>query len=291
MFFPGLVNSPGKGSFFEIHANVMLMYVKQISLSLRFLLFLFLFHSLSATAKIVVLNGLTHIHNTGLGQVVTGKIQVKNVGLKPEKVLVYKRDLLQTCDGKNDFAVAGSQERSSAKWLETNIDEKLLKEGEEYEILYTIRIPQENVLNGSYWSMLMIEGADPVNEELQKGVSIGSKIRYAIQVITDIGTVENPKLSFENIFFKKTSPLIKTVNVKLRNPGTFMVRPKLLLEIYSKDGQKLKVLESTSQKVYPLSCKDYEIEIKDLPKGTYDAILVADYGADLFGTNLVIEIE
>lgn len=267
------------------------MDAKRISLSLRFLFLLLLLNSFTATAKIVVLNGLTHIHNTGSGQVVTGKVQVKNVGLKPEKVLVYKKDLLQTCDGKTDFAESGSQERSSAKWLETNIDEKLLKEGEEYEILYTIRIPQESSLSGSYWSMLMIEGADPVNEELQKGVSIGSKIRYAIQVITDIGITENPKLSFENILFKKISPQVKTVNVKLKNPGKFMVRPKLLLEIYSKDGQKLKVLESTSQKVYPLSCKDYEIEIKDLPKGTYDAILVADYGADLFGTNLVIEIE
>ena len=80
-------------------------------------------------------------------------------------------------------------------------------------------------------------------------------------------------------------------NANIKNLGKFMVIPKLMLEIYGKDGQKLLALEAPSQKVYPFTCKDFDIEIKDLPAGKYEAVLIADYGQNLFGTNLVIEID
>ncbi|WP_028663674.1 hypothetical protein [Runella zeae] len=243
------------------------------------------------SAKIIVLNGLTHIHSGNQGQAMNGKIQVKNVGTSPEKVLVYKKGLVQNCDGKVDFVEVGADARTLGKWLETNVDEKVLEAGESYEILYTIRIPQDSTLGGSYWGVLMVEGAPPLFKEKEGSLAIESRIRYAIQVVLDIGIAESPQLHFENVALKKANPKQKIVQAKIKNLGKFMVIPKLMLEIYGKDGQKLLALEAPSQKVYPFTCKDFDIEIKDLPSGKYEAVLIADYGQNLFGTNLVIEID
>ena len=39
-----------------------------------------------------------------------------------------------------------------------------------------------------------------------------------------------------------------------------------------------------------MNCKGYEIALDDVPVGDYDAVLVADYGGDIFGTNISISI-
>lgn len=242
-------------------------------------------------AKVMVINGLTHVHAGRQGQLLKGKIQVKNVGATAEKILIYQNGLLQTCDEKNDFVPVEGQVRGLGKWIETNVDETVIQAGETYEIQYTINVPQDTSLSGSYWSLLMIEGAEPINKALNSQFTVGSKIRYAVQIIADIGTPENPKLNFEKVDLKQAESGNKAVRAKLKNLGKFMVVPKLTLEIYSKDGQKIKAFESTYQKIYPFTCKDFAIEISGLANGKYDAVLVADYGQDLFGTNLVIDIE
>jgi hypothetical protein len=248
--------------------------------------------STCASAKIVILNGLTHVHTAAGGQVVKGKVELKNIGTESEKVLVYKKGLVQTCDQKTDFVELSAQPRSLGSWLETNVDEKVLQGGEVYELLYTVNVPKDSVLNGSYWALLMVEGADPGGQEAGKQqLGVVSKIRYAIQIIADIGSFENPKLNFENVAFKPGVSAGKMVHAKLKNLGRFMVTPKLVLEIYSKEGEKIKTFETVSQKIYPFTCKDFELEIKGVKPGKYDAVLIADYGQDLFGTNLVIEIE
>lgn len=243
------------------------------------------------SAKVMIVNGLTHVHAGQHGQLLRGKIQVKNVGTAAEKILIYPNGLVQTCDEKTDFIPPDRQARGIGSWIETNVDETVIRAGETYEILYTITVPPDTALSGSYWTLLMIEGAEPVNKEVANQFTVGSKIRYAVQIIADIGTPESSKLNFEKVAFKQTESTRKIVRAKLKNLGKFMIVPKLTLEIYSKDGLKIKAFESAYQKVYPFTCKDFEIEISGLTNGKYDAVLVADYGQDLFGTNLVIDIE
>ena len=251
---------------------------------------LLLFICQEIAAKVLINNGLTHIHSGKQGQVIKGMIQVKNAGAQPEKILIYQNGLVQTCDEKSEFVPVDRQVRGMGKWLETNTVEKLIQPDETFEIFYTISIPRDSSLSGSYWSVVMVEVAEPVTIEATNKFSIGSKIRYAIQIITDVGEMEFPKLDFEKVAFKPVQAANKVIQAKLKNIGKFMVVPKLLLEVYGKDGQKIITLESVSQKIYPFTCKDFEIEIKGLTSGKYDAILVADYGQDLFATNMVIDI-
>jgi hypothetical protein len=136
----------------------------------------------------------------------------------------------------------------------------------------------------------MVEMTDQLQEEKRQGIQIDSNVRYAIQILTDIGATESPKIVFEKVDFKQTDGAIKIIQIKLKNEGIFLARTKLNIEIFNNEGVKVKVINGFQKKVYPGYCNDFEIELKDMPKGKYSGVLVADNGTDLFGENINIEI-
>jgi hypothetical protein len=245
------------------------------------------------SAGVMILNGLTHFHNGMGGNTISGIITMKNDGKKESRVVIYMQDLGLSCDKPVDYFEVNSHNRSLGKWLKTNVDEKVLQPGEEYEVSYTINVPAGKFEEGTYYSIIMVEVADPLHEETPQGVKIDSKVRYAIQVIADVGAYKHPKLAFEKVEFKKgtSDSTTKVIQVKLKNEGDFMVKAKLNIEIFNSLGEKVKVINGLQKKVYPTHCNDFEIELKGLPKGKYEGVLVADNGKDLFGENMTIEIE
>ncbi len=243
------------------------------------------------SAAILVLNGLTHIHNSNMGSQVTGKIVVRNESNKEARILIYKQDLIAECGKNIQYTKINGHNRSLGDWLKTNIDEKLLGANEEYTIHYTIDIPAKNTENGTYWAVLMIEGADPIKEENTNGMQINSKVRYAIQVLADVGSVESAKIAFEDVHFAKRTNEDKSIKIKLRNEGAFYANTKVTLEIYSDKGEKVKTYEEPQKKIYPNLCNDFEIVLTGLPKGKYEGVVVADNGKDMFGSNITLEIE
>lgn len=259
----------------------------------QFILFILIFLTIGFSqtfAGVVILNGLTHIHNGVSGNTITGSIKLINEGEKANRVLIYQQDLMLSCQVAIDYQDIGSHNHSLGKWLQTSVDEKVLQPNEEYEVTYTIKVPTGTIENGTYWSIIMVEMTDQLHEEKRKGIKIDSKVRYAIQILTDIGESESPKIAFEKVDFKQTDSAIKIIQIKLKNEGIFLARIKLNIEIFNDEGIKVKVINGPQKKVYPDYCNDFEIELKDLPKGKYSGILVADNGTDLFGENINIDI-
>lgn len=240
-------------------------------------------------AAVVILNGLTHVHTMTGGVSISGKIKVHNNGNKETKILIYKEDLLISCDKPADYSKTVKHERSLGDWIKTNVEEKVLQGNEVYDVDYTINVSKEAA--GSYWSMLMIEAADPFKEEVSQGVKIDSKIRYAVVIIANAGTIENSKIGFEQMKITPRENSSQVLNVKLKNTGKFVAPTKLSIEIYDEKGNKIKTFETNTKKVYPEKCSDFELIIKDLPKGKYDGVLIADNGKDLFGANINLEIK
>lgn len=267
----------------------LLFFYSTIQMRLITLIFFFLIVFNNSFAGIVVLNGLTHIHDAARGTTISGKIKVQNNGKKEAKFLIYQEDLAFPCD-KNTVEKDSVNARSLTKWLRTNVEEKTLQSNEVYDITYSFTIPQDLKQDGSYWSAIMIEGIDPIKENLEGGVKIDTKVRYAIQVITNVGVIQSSKMTFENIGFLQKDSTTQSLNVKLKNNGIFLSKTKLSLEIYDDSGKKLKTIESTSKKMYPEKCNDFEIFIKDLPKGTYNGVVIADNGKELYGANVSLEI-
>ncbi|WP_247234443.1 hypothetical protein [Telluribacter sp. SYSU D00476] len=261
--------------------------------SIFFVLFCLLITGLESFASVTVENGLTHVFRGNWGDELTGTIKLTNSGKKAERVLIFKNDLVQGCANANMFAEANSQPNSSARWIKLNLNERTIAAGESYEVVYSISIPKDTSFNGSYWSLIMVEVVDPIKEEkTSSGVTIGSKIRYAIQVITDVGPYKVSPLSYEEVKLEKQEGgRGKTVQVLLKNNGIFAVNPALVFELFNKNGDKIKKIEVPFRKIYPGSCKLFEVDLTGIPKGSYDCVLVADYGQDLFGMNASLDID
>ena len=247
-------------------------------------------------AGVAILNGLTHIHSGTSGSTVTGTIKMQNSGKKEVRMLIFQKDMPFACDKPADFTSLNSHDRSLGKWVKTNVEERTLQPNEEYEVTYNIVIPADVQDKGTYWGIIMVEAADPLREETPQGVKIDSKTRYAIQIIMDLGTPVAGVLSFEKVDLAKkmvdsSKKFSYTIALKIKNSGIFYAKTKVNMEVFNSTGDKVKVIEGIPRRIYPNRCYDFEIEVIDLPKGKYDAVIVADNGKELFGSNISLEIE
>lgn len=261
-------------------------------MKLIFRIFLVIFLQGNVFASVVIVNGLTHTHSLADASSSTqGTIRIKNEGSKESRILIYRQDMVPECNKSASYPDANSHVRSLGNGLSTNVDEKVLSANEEYDIRYLINLEKDKSKAGTYWEVIMVEVADPIREETKGGVQINSKIRYAIQVVVDVGSFEAPKISFENVVFDKVSAKNSFLKVKLKNESAFGARTSVILEIYDSQGNKLKTTAPDSRMLYPGYCSTYEIPVNDLLSGKYDCVIVADTGKDLFGSNISVQVE
>lgn len=257
----------------------------------------FFFFLFSATfyANVTIINGLTHIYNTEVGSILNGEIILKNTSSeKEERVIIYLKDFYQLCDEKTNYLDVGESKNSLGKWITFNTTEKVLLPNERFVISYQLKIPEklnlEGKKQGSFWSMIMVEVEDPINEQEKRGVKINSKIRYGIQLVANIGQKIDPEIEFNDVKLIKLDDKRYQVKVKLQNKGRFMVKPSLILELLDENGESVLKTEAQFKKVYPNGCKDFIIELTNVPSGMYEGVLVADYGGDIYGINLTVDI-
>ena len=264
--------------------------MKKTSILLLLLLFHIAFNSFSG---VTILNGLTHVHSGDAGSVISGKIKIRNDSFKETRIVIYKQDLLLSCDKSAIFEYRdiNTNPHSLGNWLKINVDEKILAPNEEYDLNYIINVPKNFNQNGSYWTVLMIENAEPIKEQNSQMFQVGSKVRYAVQLIAEIGNYESPPLQFENVEYKKGINAANYIQVKLKNTGNYSTQTQVNLEIYDSKGDKIKAFQGTLRRIYPNLCNVFELEINGLSKGSYDGVIIADNGKDLYGSNVSIKID
>ena len=260
---------------------------KKKSKTLFFIFTLVFFYQLNAT--VVILNGLTHIHNTEKGSVLKGEIIMQNNSkVSDELVKIYLTDLKQDCAGST-YGILDDNARSIAKWVTFSTNEKVLVPNEKYTLFYTIEIP-EDIDYGSFWGVIMVEISKPISESYESGIKINSKIRYGVQIVANIGERINPEIQFVDVSIVKKNKLEYKVDVQLKNKGVYLVQPALILELFNDLGESVKKVQSVFKKVYPKNCKSFQIPISGLPPGEYDGVLVADYGGDIYGINVSLNL-
>ena len=240
-------------------------------------------------ARVSVLNGLTQIHKLQLGRQISGKLVLKNESTKEARIVIYKQDLMAPCGEQVGYFPVNSHAKSMADWVKPAVDERILAPNEEYTLFYTIDVPNKTIENGSYWSVLMLEAADPLKEDQTQGVQVNSVIRYAVQLIGEMGTMEYPPLSIEKVDTDKEDKSVM-LRVTVRNTGKFSTLGKIQLEVYNEKQEKVKLLQSITKRIYPGNCNQMEVDLSDLKKGKYECILVVDNGRDLYGSNVNLEL-
>lgn len=242
----------------------------------------------NALATVTIINGLTHVYNGNSGDVIEGEIVLINGTNMEQRVRFMINEAIFYCNENRIFTEKNPHAQSSSEWVENGVSERLLLPNERYVHRFKIKIPADKSLKGSFWSVMMVYVENPIKEEmLNNSIGLNTKIRYAVGLLTNVNGFDQPNLDFEQVQFDEKSGR-KALGVKMRNDGAFIEGVRLSLEVYDANGKKVKVLETDRNLVFPGVCKDYIIDISDLPEGQYQCLLLAETREEFVGTNITL---
>jgi len=254
--------------------------------------FIFLLSILYTNANIVVLNGLTHENRAQPGETYRGSIQIQNTGKNDKSVRVYQRDYWFSYTGESKHDPAGTMARSNAGWISYNPELVTLDSSEVTTIDFEVTIPDNDTLRGTYWSVIMVEGITPPDTtQIESGVRINTAIRYAVQIITNIGSTGVSDLQFLGLELARENE-DNVLHVAVENTGERILRPEMNLELFDESGNTVGVIKSDPRKIFPGTSVMSTLVLEDIKPGNFNGVLVADCDEDrLYGTNLSLEIE
>lgn len=243
-----------------------------------------------SVANIIVLNGLTHENQVQPGETYRGSIQIQNASENTKSVRVYQRDYWFSYTGESKHDPAGTMERSNAAWVTFTPELLDLAGNEKATIDFEVIVPSGS-LSGTYWSVIMVEGiVPPDTTSYSSGVTINTAIRYAVQVVTNIGETGTSDIQFLGLEIaqQEETPLL---HVALENTGERMLRPELALELFDDAGNSAGVIKAERRKTFPGTSVLITLRLEGIKPGNYTGVLVADCDADhIFGTNVSFEI-
>ena len=155
-----------------------------------------------AQGGIYVTGGLTH-QSVGLpGQNHKGMVVIRNADNKPREAKIYQTDYSFTYEGISNYSAPGEMVRSNADWISFSPRRMVVPADDTVTVNYSVRIPDDPNLAGTYWSMFMvaeIPDTSPESTIITEGevkIGITQVSRYAIQVITHIGHTGERRLNF-----------------------------------------------------------------------------------------------
>lgn len=248
------------------------------------ILFLWLLIPTCGEAGVSVTGGLTHEKIVEISETYQGTILLKNNSDEPQEVKIYQTDYLFFYDGRNIYGEPGKEVRSNADWISFSPARLIIPPQETGAVNYTIRIPDNKSLIGTYWSMIMVEGigedspeAGTAPEEDKTKISIRQVMRYGIQIITHIGDsgIRNLKILDQKFIKEKENYLFQ---LDIENVGERWLRPQVWAELYNQKGSFIGKFSGGVLRIFPGTSVRYRIGLNDIPSGEYKALLVIDNG-------------
>ncbi len=244
-------------------------------------------------AQVTVVGSSVREHSVREGGTAAGAIRLRNVGSAPASVRVQQRDYLFYADGTSLYPEPGSHERSNGRWIALATTDVEVGPGEEVEVGYRIAVPRDEGLEGTYWSMIMVEPTDPLppvggaGEEARLGVR--TVLRFGIQVATHVGDARH-RLRLGSPRLTRGPGNRQILSFELENAGAAAYRPKVSLELYDGGGALLETLEVQRGLLYPGTSALQRFELP-AHSGTVEALVVVDTGApEVFGGQFTLSL-
>jgi hypothetical protein len=246
--------------------------------------------------SVSVLGGLTHQMTLAPGERKEGTIQLYNRDDVAARVRVSQTDYAFFADGRTLYDEAGSSNRSNAGWIDVSPLNVTIPPKETVSIFYEITAPNDPGIAGTYWSIIMVEpiaetGSGVKGQDGKVVLGLQTVIRYAVQIISDIGETGSSTISITN---NKVVVLDgKTVlQTDVANVGERWLSPAVWTEFYDKDGRYVGRFDSNRQRVLPSCSVRHAFDLTSVPKGTYTALFVVDNGDDrVFGTTYEVRLQ
>lgn len=257
-----------------------------------FTLIAFVFCFYFSYSNVIILNGLTHSFSGVSGQTFQGQIILANTSNEDQRVTFNLSEANYSCEGGRSFDENIPHKNSSTEWFEGATMDKVLAPKERYMFKFSITIPHDSELNGSYWTTLMVNVEKPIREETVGNIGLDSQIRYAIRLLTDVNAKEEVNIDFEGVNLSLNSVnRKKQLEIKISNQTIFIENVRLSLEMYDAYGNMLLETETKRAKVFPEVCRDFIVDVSGLPIGTYQCVVMADSREEYVGTNLSLTID
>lgn len=232
------------------------------------------------SAQVALYGGTVKEHTVRPGGTEEGSIRLTNKGEEPRRVRLYQTDYRFNAAGESEYPDPGSLNRTNAGWISLRLERTTIAPGENVEIPYRIRVPDSSRTeepSGSYWSMIMVEVRDGAPEEIDRGVSLGTRLRYGVQVATHIGDSGSRELEYSEQSVR-TEEGERRFALTVRNTGTRAVRPEMGIELYDGAGQRLDSRIEQRGLLYPGTSLRQSFPLGDLESGSYQAMILADPG-------------
>ncbi len=250
-----------------------------------------------ATAGVSIPSGLTYETIAEPGKVYQSIIRLRNSEKQPQEVKLYQTDYLFSSDGTSTYGDPGKAPRSNAGWIMFNPHRLVLPPGGTAAVNYTVRVPGDPGLIGTYWSMLMVESHSPAGSKIsnpkeeKNKVSLAQILRYGVQMITQIGDTGISDLRFTRPKVSKTDGR-RILQVNMENTGERWLRPSLWAMLYDDMGNEAGKFPGKGARLFPGTSTLCRIDLSRVQPGTYKALVVADCGEDrLFGVNYTLHIK
>lgn len=239
------------------------------------------FFSLKSFASVEVLGALKQVFTTNPGETVKGQIQIQNNDLTDQEVRIYQTDYLFNYKDQTFYEEPGKTKRSNANWLNYSPKTVILKSKESRYIDFEIVVPSGDSIFGTFWSIIMIEGVEPIIPEKKANLSIRTATRYAVQIVNEINKKGTGLLKFnEPTLVKGIEDNSLFLAIDLTNEGEHYISPEVSIELYDENGTLVKKITAPRRGLYPLTSARYKLNLEGVPsKKTYSAMIVAA-GAD-----------
>jgi hypothetical protein len=260
-------------------------------------LLIFVFLPGVSLAKVSVASGLSYEKIAQAGSLYHGVIHLRNTDKEPQEVKVYQTDYLFSYDGKSIHGEPGMDPRSNAGWITFSPSRLTIPPLGTSQVNYTVQVPDDSALVGTYWSMIMVEGvasSSPESSNPQKDrmtVGLTQIIRYGLQIVTSIGDTGTRQLKFVNTKLLKTDDG-RVLQIDIENTGERWLRASVWAELYNEKGVSIGKFTGGKARLYSTTSARFKIDLSQAPEGKYKALVVADCGNDdMFGATYTFEFK
>ena len=244
------------------------------------ILSLMLFLPAASDAQLSVQGGLGREFVMQAGEFYEGSLQIYNSSDEMLQGRAYQTDYAFFADGTNQFPESNTLPRSNAAWIHFAPEEFSAPPREYTLINYTVQVPTDDALTGSYWSVIMIEPVTGLpssdSESEEQVLLVNAIIRHAIQFVVTVGETGEKAIAL-NGSLRSNQDNLPLLQVELENTGQVWLRPDCWAEFYSDKGELLDRLESAPIRVYPGCSVSHKFDLS-YPNGDYYALVVIDNG-------------
>jgi hypothetical protein len=207
-------------------------------------------------------------------------------------VKAYQTDYFFYADGKVLYDEPGGLPRSNARWMTLSPRQVTIPANETVPIHYTIQVPNDATMKGTYWSVIMVEPVPEGSTESSKpgakeiGVGVSQVLRFAVQIVTHIGNTGTRQLKFSRVQLVAENEK-KLLTVDVENKGERWLRGSMWAELYDSEGKHVGKFDGGTQRMYPGTSVRFSADLVGIQIGSYKALLVVDCGGDnVFGANV-----